>query len=308
MHYNSLNEKLKKQFGCKVYKLSLSGGMTCPNRDGTVGTRGCIFCSEKGSGDFAEAPCEDIFLQIERAKNQVAKKAKDAKYIAYFQSFTNTYAPVEHLRKIFKRAISHPDVVALSVATRPDCLSDEVLELLGELTQEKPLWVELGLQTANEKTAEYIRRGYKNEVYTNAVHNLHKIGAEVVTHIILGLPGEDINDILKTVSLAAAAKTDGVKLQLLHVLKGTDLAEDYAAGSFQVLSLEEYSDILCRCIEALPESIVIHRLTGDGDKRLLIAPEWSADKKTVLNTVNKALRDRNTVQGSKADPLTAVKI
>ncbi|MBR7131910.1 MAG: TIGR01212 family radical SAM protein [Clostridia bacterium] len=304
MHYNSLNEKLKRQFGCKVYKLSLSGGMTCPNRDGTIGTRGCIFCSEKGSGDFAEPLCEDIFLQIERARGQVAKKVKNAKYIAYFQSFTNTYAPVEHLRKTFKRAISHPDIVALSIATRPDCLGKEVLELLAELAKEKPLWVELGLQTANEKTAEYIRRGYKNGVYLEAVKNLHKIGAEVITHIILGLPGEDITDMLKTVRLAAAAETDGVKLQLLHILKGTDLAADYAQGKFKALSLEEYADILCRCIEALPENTVIHRLTGDGDKRLLIAPEWSADKKTVLNAINKRLGEKNIAQGSKAEQIT----
>lgn len=300
MYYNSLNQKLRAEFGSKVYKLSLSSGLTCPNRDGKIDTRGCIFCSTLGSGDFAEPFCCDINKQIENAKLRVKSKIKDGKYIAYFQSFTNTYGDVEYLKDIFTQAIKHPDIVALSIATRPDCLGSDVLCLLNELSQIKPLWVELGLQTVNENSVKYIRRGFENNVYIAAVENLHKIGAEVITHIILGLPHETTEDMLNTVRFAAECKTDGVKLQLLHVLENTDLATEFKNGNFDALSLEEYIDILCECISILPPEITIHRLTGDGDKNHLIAPLWSSDKKKVLNQINKALNDRNIIQGSKS--------
>lgn len=290
MKYTTLNNYLKERFGEKVYKIALNGGFTCPNRDGKIGTRGCIFCSKGGSGDFAESPDLTITEQIENGKKRLEKKIKDGKYIAYFQAFTNTYAPVEKLRAIYTEAIIHPDIVALSIGTRPDCLGDDVLALLDELNKIKPIFVELGLQTINEDTAKYIRRGYTLEVYDKAVANLHKIGINVVTHIILGLPGESKNDMLKSVEYACKV-TDGIKLQLLHILKGTDLAKDYEQGKFEVLTLEQYTEIIKECVQIIPKNVVIHRLTGDGAKKDLIAPLWSADKKAVLNTINRALKD-----------------
>lgn len=290
MKYTTLNNYLKERFGEKVYKIALNGGFTCPNRDGKIGTRGCIFCSKGGSGDFAESPDLTITEQIENGKKRLEKKIKNGKYIAYFQAFTNTYAPVEKLRAIYTEAIIHPDIVALSIGTRPDCLGDDELALLDELNKIKPIFVELGLQTINEDTARYIRRGYTLEVYDKAVADLHKIGINVVTHIILGLPGESKNDMLKSVEYACKV-TDGIKLQLLHILKGTDLAKDYEQGKFEVLTLEQYTKIIKECVQIIPENVVIHRLTGDGAKKDLIAPLWSADKKTVLNTINRALKD-----------------
>lgn len=290
MKYTTLNNYLKERFGEKVYKIALNGGFTCPNRDGKIGTRGCIFCSKGGSGDFAESPDLTITEQIDNGKKRLEKKIKNGKYIAYFQAFTNTYAPVEKLRAIYTEAIIHPDIVALSIGTRPDCLGDDVLALLDELNKIKPIFVELGLQTINEDTARYIRRGYTLEVYDKAVADLHKIGINVVTHIILGLPGESKNDMLKSVEYACKV-TDGIKLQLLHILKGTDLAKDYEQGKFEVLTLEQYTEIIKECVQIIPENVVIHRLTGDGAKKDLIAPLWSADKKTVLNTINRALKE-----------------
>lgn len=290
MKYTTLNNYLKKRFGEKVYKIALNGGFSCPNRDGSIDTRGCIFCSKGGSGDFAESPDLTITEQIENGKKRLEKKIKNGKYIAYFQAFTNTYAPVERLKKIYEEAINHPDIVALSIGTRPDCLGNDVLVLLDELNKFKPIFVELGLQTINEDTARYIRRGYTLEVYDKAVADLHKIGINVVTHIILGLPGESKNDMLKSVEYACKV-TDGIKLQLLHILKGTDLAKDYEQGKFEVLTLEQYTEIIKECVQIIPENVVIHRLTGDGAKKDLIAPLWSADKKTVLNTINRALKD-----------------
>lgn len=290
MKYTTLNNYLKERFGEKVYKIALNGGFTCPNRDGKIGTRGCIFCSKGGSGDFAESPDLTITEQIGNGKKRLEKKIKNGKYIAYFQAFTNTYAPIEKLRAIYTEAIIHPDIVALSIGTRPDCLGDDVLALLDELNKIKPIFVELGLQTINEDTARYIRRGYTLEVYDKAVADLHKIGINVVTHIILGLPGESKNDMLKSVKYACKV-TDGIKLQLLHILKGTDLAKDYEQGKFEVLTLEQYTEIIKECVQIIPENVVIHRLTGDGAKKDLIAPLWSADKKTVLNTINRALKD-----------------
>lgn len=285
--YTSLNEYLKEKFGDKVYKLALNGGMTCPNRDGTLGSRGCIFCSAGGSGDFAESSELSVTEQIERAKARVSRKIKSGKYIAYFQAYTNTYAPTDYLRKIFTQAIQNPSVVALSVATRPDCLPDDVLELLGELNGIKPVWVELGLQTIHEETAKYIRRGYTLDVYDNAVRRLKSKGIEVITHVILGLPNETHEDMYETVKYVCSGGVSGIKLQLLHVLRGTDLAKDYENGLFDVLSMEEYLHILDKCLDIIPKNTVIHRLTGDGAKKDLIAPLWSADKKRVISEIAK---------------------
>ena len=288
MKYTTLNSYLKDRFGCKVYKLALDGGFTCPNRDGTLGTKGCIFCSQGGSGEFAQNRNLSITEQIETGKSLVSKKINGGKYIAYFQAFTNTYAPVETLRKKYYEAVNHPDIVALSVGTRPDCLGEDVLALLDEINKVKPVFVELGLQTIHEKTAQYIRRGYPLDVYDKAVENLHKIGVNVVTHLIIGLPGETKEDMLQSVKYVCE-KTDGIKLQLLHIIDGTDLAEEYKKGKVKVLSLDEYVDIIKSCVEIIPGNVVIHRLTGDGAKKNLLAPLWSGDKKTVLNTINKAL-------------------
>lgn len=287
MEYYSFNKYLRKRFGCKVYKISINGGFTCPNRDGTLGTGGCIFCSAGGSGDFAESPELSITQQIENGKERVKNKIKSGKYIAYFQAFTNTYAPVEVLREKYTEAVNHCDIVMLSVATRPDCLPNEVIDLLKEINNIKPVSVELGLQTIHEKSAEYIRRGYNLECYNDAVRRLKEAGLEVVCHIILGLPGESKKDMLQSVEYACKSGIDGIKLQLLHVLRGTDLAKDYEAGKFKTLTFEEYLDIIKDCIKVIPKNIVIHRLTGDGAKKDLIAPLWSADKKRVLNAISK---------------------
>jgi radical SAM protein (TIGR01212 family) len=285
-----LNDYLIERFGCKVYKLALSGGFTCPNRDGTLDTRGCIFCSKGGSGEFAEDSALSITEQIERGKTRIASKIKNGKYIAYFQSFTGTYASVEKLEKLYREAIEHPDIVALSVATRPDCLEPGVLELLSKLNKIKPVWTELGLQTINERTSEYIRRGYPLSVYDDAVKELKERGIEVITHVILGLPGETKKDMLSTVRHVCDIGGDGIKLQLLHILKNTDLEKEYEAGKVTVLSEDEYIDILRDCVKIIPDNVVIHRLTGDGDKKLLIAPMWSADKKHVLNRIRKEVQ------------------
>lgn len=298
MYYYSLNEYLKRAFGEKVYKLSLDGGMTCPNRDGTLDTRGCIFCSAGGSGEFAANRCLSVTEQLVQAKARISPKSDCRKFIAYFQPFTNTYAPVAALRRLYEEAMAPEDIAALSVATRPDCLGEDVLDLLCELNAKKPVWVELGLQTIHPQTADYIRRGYGLSVYDNTVRQLRERHIQVITHIILGLPGESREDMLQSVRYAGRC-SDGVKLQLLHVLRGTDLQRDFENGLFEVLSLEAYADLLCDCIEVLPPEVVVHRLTGDGDKRLLAAPLWSADKKRVLNTVNRVFRERNVVQGSR---------
>lgn len=287
MEYYSFNKYLRDKFGCKVYKISINAGFTCPNRDGQVGTGGCIFCSGTGSGDFAQSNILSITEQIEKGKSLVEKKCKSGKYIAYFQAFTNTYAPIETLSLVFYEAIENDSVVAISIATRPDCLGDEVLNLLEELNKIKPVFIELGLQTTKNSTIDYINRCYENEVYDMAVKNLKDIGINVVTHIILGLPGESKNDMLNTVSHAVEVGTDGIKLQLLHILKGTKLADDYLQGKFKALEIDEYLDILKACLNIIPENIVIHRLTGDGAKKDLIAPLWSANKKYVLNKINK---------------------
>ena len=291
MEYLSFNKYLKDKFGQKVYKISLDGGFTCPNRDGKTGTRGCIFCSKGGSGDFAESREMSITEQIENGKKKVEKKIKSGKYISYFQAFTNTYAPVEMLRQKYEEAINHPDIVALSIATRPDCLGDDVLRLLDEMNKIKPIFVELGLQTIHQKSAKYIRRGYDLNVYDKAVRDLKEIGVNVVVHVILGLPNESENDMLETVKYVCESGANGIKLQLLHVIDGTDLAKDYEKGLFKTLEFDEYVNLIVKCVKIIPKDIVIHRLTGDGAKKDLIAPLWSADKKRVLNAINKALME-----------------
>lgn len=287
MEYYSFNQYLKDTFGCKVYKISINAGFTCPNRDGTLGTRGCIFCSKGGSGDFAESSTLSVTEQIESGKQRVSKKIKSGKYIAYFQAFTNTYAPIDVLAEKYCEAINHPDIVGISIATRPDCLGEEVLTLLSEINKIKPVFVELGLQTIHEKTAEYIRRGYPLSVYDNAVKALKAAEINTVVHLIIGLPNESREEMLESVEYACKSGADGIKLQLLHILKGTDLADDYLSGKFETLSMEEYLSIIKDCVEIIPKNVVIHRLTGDGPKKDLIAPLWSADKKSVLNALNK---------------------
>ena len=286
----TLNDYCRKTFGQKLYKISLNGGMTCPNRDGTCGSRGCIFCSEGGSGDFTPDLSMSIERQIETAKSRVSGKFRGKRYIAYFQAYTNTYAPVEYLRNLFIPVIKRDDIAVLSIATRPDCLGEEVISLLSYLNSIKPVWVELGLQTSNRRTSEYIRRGYDLEVYERTVKRLNNIGVHIITHVILGLPGETRDDMLCSVRYAVKTGTGGIKLQLLHVLENTDLADDYRQGKFKVLTLEEYSDIVTECVKNIPDDVVIHRLTGDGPKKILIAPLWSADKKRVLNEINRKIR------------------
>lgn len=295
--YHSLDYYLKNTYGSKLYKLSLNGGMTCPNRDGTCGTRGCIFCSQGGSGDFAESPSETIREQIEHGKSKVAAKYGGGSYIAYFQAYTNTYAPVDYLRKIFTEAIMHPDIRILSVATRPDCLGEDILNLLHELNQIKPVWIELGLQTIHESTARYIRRGYPLCVFDDAVKRLRKENIEVIVHTILGLPGENTADILETMEYLNHMDIQGIKLQLLHVLRGTDLAADYEKGLFQTYERDEYISLLINCLEHLRPNMVIHRITGDGPKDLLIAPLWASRKREVLNMLHHRMKEEQSYQG-----------
>lgn len=301
--YHSFDYMLKERFGEKIYKVALNGGMTCPNRDGTLGNRGCIFCSAGGSGDFAGNRQDSITQQIEKQASSIRQKRGVAKFIAYFQAYTNTYAPVDYLRKIYTEAISHPDIVAVSIGTRPDCLDKDILQLLDELNQKKPVWVELGLQTIHETTAQYIRRGYPLSCFEKAVSELRKRNLDVIVHTILGLPGENRNDILSTIEYLNHQDIQGIKLQLLHVLKGTDLADDYLAGKFQVYTMEEYLDLVIDCLEHLNPEIVIHRLTGDGPKDLLIAPLWSSAKRTVLNTLHRECKLQHSFQGKKYKPI-----
>ena len=295
--YHSFDYMLKERFSCKIYKTALNGGMTCPNRDGTLGERGCIFCSQGGSGDFAGDRRDSITEQINKQAEKLARKRNASAFIAYFQAYTNTYAPVEYLRKIYTEAINHPQVAAVSIGTRPDCLGPDVLALLAELNQIKPVWIELGLQTIHERTAAYIRRGYPLSCFEEAVKALRQRDLEVIVHTILGLPGESRQDILETMEYLNHRDIQGIKLQLLHVLKGTDLALDYLEGRFSVYTMEEYLDVLIDCLEHLSPDIVIHRLTGDGPKDLLMAPLWSSKKRTVLNTLHHECKIRHAYQG-----------
>lgn len=291
---------MKHRFGEKVYKISLDGGLTCPNRDGTLDTRGCIFCSGNGSGDFAAPRCSSVTAQITQGIEGIKKRKQvGRKFIAYFQSFTNTYAPVSYLEPLYKEALAHPDVVMLSIATRPDCLPPDVLHLLAECNRIKPVIVELGLQTSSEATAQFIRRGYPLSVYEDAVTKLKGLGIEVVTHVIAGLPGETKQDFYNTLSHVAACHSDGIKIQLLHILKGTDLAALYESGQCTVLTQEEYIDLVLHSIALLPPEMTIHRLTGDGPKELLLAPLWSSRKREVLNEIHKQLKQQNIWQGKE---------
>ena len=297
--YHSLDYELKKIFGKKVYKLALDGGMTCPNRDGTLGRGGCIFCSAGGSGDFAEKKAGSLREQADLAKARVSRKISgdDAAYIAYFQSYTNTYAPLSYLEQLFSEAISLPEICALSIGTRPDCLPDETVKLLSRLNKEKPVWVELGLQTIHEDTAKLIRRGYALPVFEDAYRRLKAEGLTVIVHVILGLPGESRERMLETVNYLGKLHVDGIKLQLLHVLRGTDLADLYASGGFHTLELPEYLELIGDCLKILPQETVIHRISGDGPKSILIAPEWSGNKRLVLNSIAKYLKEHHIFQG-----------
>ncbi len=298
-HYYSFDYYLKTVYGEKIYRLSLNGGMTCPNRDGTLGSRGCIFCSAGGSGDFAAAPRSSVSEQIEEAKGRIQAKSSCKKFIAYFQAYTNTYAPVSYLRAIFEEAISHPDIVALSIATRCDCLSDDILDLLAELNQIKPVWVELGLQSIHQSTHDFIRSGITLAQFTTAVSHLHERKIDIIVHLILGLPNETKEMMLASLDYVTKLPVSGIKLQLLHVLKGTDLADYYEAHPFPLFDLEDYCNFVVDCLERIPKTIVVHRLTGDGPRKLLLAPLWSTDKKRVLNTIQRILKERDTWQGKE---------
>lgn len=304
--YVSLDYYLKDTFGEKVYKVSLQGGMTCPNRDGKIDTRGCIFCSAGGSGDFAAPMCASVTEQIDSAIEGIRKAKKVGnKFIAYFQAYTNTYASVDYLRNLFTEAIQHPEIVALSIGTRPDCLQEDVLALLEELNHIKPVWVELGLQTIHERTAAFIRRGYSLSVFEDAVRRLTRAKIQVIVHVIVGLPFESREELMQTIQYLGGfspakkgqLQVNGIKLQLLHVLRGTDL-ERYLPY-FHVLSLEEYTDIVIECMERLPQDVVIHRITGDGPRKLLLAPMWSASKKTVMNRIHREMKKRDSWQGKQ---------
>lgn len=296
MYINRLSDYLKENFGEKLYRISLDGGMSCPNRDGTCGTRGCIFCSDTGSGEFTPDKHLSIDKQIEIGKRLVEHKTSSQRFIAYFQAFSNTYAPIDYLRKLFFSVIKREDIAVLSIATRPDCIGKEVLELLKELNKIKPVWVELGLQTCNKKTAEFIRRGYPNSVYEETVYNLKSIGCKVISHIIFGLPYESKDDMLKTAAYSGSF-SDGLKFHNLYIVKNTDLATIYENQPFHILTMDEYIDILCSSLRLIPKQTVVHRLTGDGDKKTLIAPLWTVNKKKVLREIENALTDRNIIQG-----------
>ena len=297
--YYSLDYELKNTFGEKIYKITLNGGMTCPNRDGRCGTGGCIFCSAKGSGDFAGSAALPIEAQLARGKKDLAQKRPIRSYIAYFQAFTNTYAPVDYLENIFSRAVRDPDVKVLSVATRPDCLGEDVLCLLERLNRIKPVWIELGLQTIHPRTAEYIRRGYPLEVFDKAVSDLRAAGIRVIVHVILFLPGETEEMMMETIDYLNRTDIQGIKLQLLHILRGTDLALDYEKSHFYVPDMETYIRVLGRCVARLRPDISIHRLTGDGPKDLLIAPLWTGAKRTVLNRFQQYLKENDIWQGKE---------
>lgn len=297
--YYSLDYYLKQTYGEKLYKIALDGGMTCPNRDGTLGARGCIFCSAGGSGDFAGDRRTSITEQIEAGKAQSIRKHNGSSYIAYFQAYTNTYAPVSYLRSVFTEAINHPDIRILSIATRPDCLNDDVLALLAELNKKKPVWVELGLQTIHEETAQFIRRGYKLPVFEDALRKLRKIGITVIVHTILCLPGESREMMLDTIRYLNTQDIQGIKLQLLHILKHTDLADYYEKHPSHLPSREEYYELLGMCICNLRPDIIIHRLTGDGPRKLLVAPLWTGNKRQVLNGMQRYFKEQNIWQGKE---------
>lgn len=296
MYIRMLSDYLKDEFGEKYYRISLNGGMSCPNRDGTCGTSGCVFCTESGSGEFTPDVELSINEQIETAKKLVAEKSSSDKFIAYFQAYSNTYAPVNYLKSLYKQVIFRDDIAILSIATRPDCLQAEIVNLLGELNKVKPVWVELGLQTIKESSIAFIRRGYPNAVYEKAVEDLRSVGCKVITHLILGLPDENKADMIAS-SLYAGKYSDGVKFHMLYVAEGSQLADEFTRNEFKMLTREEYIDVLCECIRVIPKDTVVHRLTGDPDKRILISPTWTKDKKRVLREIHNAFIDRDIIQG-----------
>lgn len=295
--YYSLNHYYHERFGEKVYKIALDAGLTCPNRDGSLGYGGCIFCSRGGSGDFASDASENIREQIEQGKARLSQKNSGHKFVAYFQAFTNTYGEIGYLRRIFLAAAAHPDIIGISIATRPDCLPEEVLQLLDELNHILPVWVELGLQSIHEHTALFIRRGYPLAVFEQAVEKLHLLALPVVVHLILGLPGESRADMLASIDYVGLMKIHGIKLQLLHVLKDTDLGDLYLRDPFPLMDMDDYATLIVEAIGHIPPSIVIHRITGDAPKTLLIEPLWSSDKKRVLNTILRVFRQTGITQG-----------
>ena len=297
--YYSLDYYIKETFGEKLYKIALDGGMSCPNRDGKIGTGGCIFCSAGGSGDFAGDRMVSIKEQLATGKELVSKKHTGSSYIAYFQAYTNTYAPVEYLEKIFTEAIEEPDVKVLSIATRPDCLSPEILSLLKRLNEKKPVWVELGLQTIHKKSSDFIRRGYELDVFEKAVYDLEEIGISIIVHTILCLPNETDKEMLETIHYLNTLPISGIKLQLLHILKETDLAKHYIEQPFFLPNMEEYLELLSKLLCHLRPDIVVHRLTGDGPKSLLIAPLWTGNKRLVLNSMQKYFKDADIWQGKE---------
>ena len=301
-YYYSLNDYFKKTYGEKIYKIAIDAGLSCPNRDGKIDTRGCIFCSAGGSGDFAVSrkAFPTVSMQIEAGISLFSGKNVGNRFIAYFQAYTNTYGPLEYLERIFSEALSHHKIAGISIATRPDCLGDEVLSLLATLKEKYPdkfIWIELGLQTIHEDTALYIRRGYPLTVFEDTLHSLQDLKIPVIVHVILGLPGENNGRILETIDYLAKKDIFGIKLQLLHILKGTDLAKDYEKNLFSVYTKEEYIDLVIDCIEHLPKNVVLHRVTGDGPKNLLLAPLWSGDKKDVLNSLHHRFKERGAYQG-----------
>lgn len=295
--YHSLNFHLRDKYNDKIFKIPLDGGFTCPNRDGTLSDKGCIFCSGRGSGDFVLSPEQSLADQFTKGRQLLKNKWPSGKYIAYFQAFTNTYAPIDILKKKYDEALSLPDVVGLAIATRPDCLDEKVLELLDEINRKTYLWIELGLQTIHEKTASIIQRGYSLPCFNEAVYNLYKRNIEIVVHLILGLPGESKEDILSSVKFITKQPIQGIKLHLLHVLKDTPLYYLYKKSPFKIFEEDEYIELVIDCLELLSPDIIIHRLTGDGSKDLLVAPLWSKNKRSVLNGINKKLKERNTWQG-----------
>lgn len=295
--YNTLNEELKRQFNSKVMKLSIDGGFTCPNRDGTVGSKGCIFCGEEGSGEFAGSRCKTIEKQVEEQKRLLSKKWDTDKYIVYFQNFTNTYGPIEKLRKLYYEAINIKGVIGLAIATRPDCIDDNILDLLSELNEKTYLWIELGLQTIHEKSARFIRRGYPLSTYKETVEKLKSRNIKVVTHLILGLPNESKEDILKSVRYVAVTNTWGIKLHSLYIQRDTDLYNYYINNPFNIMTREEYVSLVVDALELLPKNMVVHRVTGDGKRSLLYEPKWSLDKLKVLTSIDKELKIRNSFQG-----------
>lgn len=301
-YYYSLNDYLKETYGEKIYKIAIDAGLSCPNRDGKIDTRGCIFCSAGGSGDFAVSRKDfpTVSAQIRAGISLFSGKNVGSRFIAYFQAYTNTYGPIPYLEQIFTEALKHPAIAGISIATRPDCLGDEVLSLLAALREQYPdkfVWVELGLQTIHEDTARYIRRGYPLTVFEKALNDLQRLHIPVIVHVILGLPKENREHILETIDYLAKKDIFGIKLQLLHILKGTDLAKDYENELFSVYTKEEYIDLVIDCIEHLPKDVVLHRVTGDGPKNLLIAPLWSGNKKDVLNSLHHRFKERDAYQG-----------